>query len=127
MPILFIFILFSSLLSAAQVERKSPPPKQADSVIANPDQLATNKTTRKDILKELDLTREQRLKIKEIRNGNLAKKTAIENDSLLTDKEKKLRLREIQKIQAEKLQSILTAEQKEKFRRLAANRKEDWN
>jgi Spy/CpxP family protein refolding chaperone len=115
-PGLVLILLFSSLISFAQVERKPSPAKQADSVSNNPGGNKTDKGSRKDLVKELDLSKEQKGKLKEIRQANMAKKEAIENNSQLSETEKKKQLRDLQKEQAQNILAILTDEQKEKFK-----------
>lgn len=101
------------MISVAQIERKPSPSKQEDSALSQPSNSMNN---RKDLLKDLDLTREQKIKLKEIRQANMAKKEAIENNSQLSEEEKKKQFRELQKEQAKNVQAILTDEQKEKFK-----------
>ena len=115
-PLFISVLLFSSLLSLAQVERKPSPAKQTDSVINDPGSNKMDRSEKKDMLKELDLTKEQKIKMKEIRQENKSKKEMIENDSRLSETEKKSRLHALQKEQAQKIQAILTDEQKEKFK-----------
>ena len=113
---LILALLFSSLISFSQVERKSSSVIQPDSIDNKPLERAMDKPNRKDLLKELNLTREQKIKLKDIRQANMAKKEAIENNSQLSDAEKKTQLRGLQKEQAQNIQNILTDEQKEKFK-----------
>ncbi len=113
-PGLILVLLFSSIISLAQVERV--PAKQADSVINKSAVNTKDKPGKKDLVKELDLSREQKIKIKEIRQSGKAKKDAIENNDQLSASEKKTQLREQQKEQAKNIQAILTEEQKEKFK-----------
>ena len=113
-PGLILVLLFSSIISLAQVERV--PAKQADSVINKSAVNTKDKPGKKDLVKELDLSREQKIKIKEIRQSGKAKKDAIENNDQLSTSEKKTQLREQQKEQAKNIQAILTEEQKEKFK-----------
>ncbi len=112
--VIILILLFSSLLSFAQIERV--PAKRPDSVTNNATVNSADKPGKKDLVKELDLTREQRIKLKEIRQSNKAKKDSIENNDQLSDTEKKTRLRDLQKEQAQSIQGILTGEQKEKLK-----------
>ena len=81
-----------------------------------------DKQTRKERLKELDLTKEQKGKMKEIVQAGKAAKEAIENNTQLSDEDKKKQLRELQKAQAQKVQAILTPEQREKFKASRPNK-----
>ena len=55
------------------------------------------------------------------------KKEAIENNSQLSESEKKTQLRGLQKEQAQNIQAILTDEQKEKFRSIRQGTKKEKN
>lgn len=113
---LILVLLLCSVISFAQIERKPAPARPADSVANNQPVSKMDKANRKDLLKDLDLTREQKGKLKEIRQAGKAKKEAIENNGQLSEDEKKKQLRELQKEQAKAIQAILTDEQKEKFK-----------
>lgn len=108
LPGLFLTLLLSSVISFAQVERV--PPAKTDSLSG------TSISGKKDLVKDLDLSKEQKIKLKEIRQAGKTRKEAIENNSQLTEPEKKKQLREQQKEQARAIQAILTGEQKERFR-----------
>lgn len=107
--------MLTSITVSAQIERKSPVIKTDSSQAATTDH-KVDKLSRKERLKELDLTKEQRGKMKEIMQAGKASKDAIENNAQLSDQDKKKQLRELQKAQALKVQAILTPEQMEKFK-----------
>lgn len=112
------FVLFLSLTAftaSAQIERK-PVVVKADSAQITATDDKVDKQSRKERFKELNLTKEQKGKMKEIIQANKAAKEAIENNTQLSDQEKKKQLRELQKAQAQKIQAILTPEQIEKFK-----------
>ena len=113
-PAIVFALLLTSALASAQIERK-PSAAQSDSTVKASGKM-DNKASRKDRLQDLDLTKEQRSKLKEIRQANQAAKTVIENDAALSEAEKKKQLRDLQKKQAQQIQSILTEEQKAKFK-----------
>ncbi len=113
---LIAFILSLVTVSAsAQIERK-PVVVKTDSAQTTTNDTRVDKQSRKERFKELDLTREQKGKMKEIMQANKAAKEAIENNTQLSDQEKKKQMRELQKAQMQKTQAILTAEQFEKFK-----------
>ena len=116
MKILLIAFIFSlvTVSVSAQIERKSVAVKtdSAQTVTTN----KADKHSRKERMKELDLTREQKSKMKEIIQSGKAAKEAIENNTQLSDQDKKKKLRELQKAQMQKIQAILTPEQIEKFK-----------
>ena len=111
----FIFLLFLSSISAsAQIERK-PVAIKTDSAQTAGNNKA-DKQSQKDRLKDLDLTKEQKGKVKEIRQAGKSAKEAIEKNTELSETDKKKQLRDLQKAQAQKVQAILTEEQKAKFK-----------
>lgn len=119
-----LLIAFACCLAAsasAQIERK-PVVIKADPAQTTEGTAAADKQTRKERFKELDLTREQKLKLRDIMQSGKAAKEAIENNTQLSAEEKKKQLRELQKAQAVKIQAMLTPEQREKFK---ASRQED--
>lgn len=116
--ILAILLAFSNL-SLAQIERKPAVQQQPNS---DPSMVTDkkDKDSRKELFKQLNLTKEQKLKLKEITQGMKASKDAIENDASLSESAKKSKLRSLKKEQAQQIQAILTDEQKAKFRELKA-------
>ena len=104
--------------SMAQVQR-TPVKQKTDSstVVTDPEK---NKGSRKEMFRELDLTKEQKMKMKEINQSMKASKESIENDTALSEIEKKEKLRALKKEHVQKIQALLTEEQKVKFRQLKA-------
>ena len=113
-PLIIIAFVLGALSATAQIERKTesikPDSSNASAVKEK------NKQSQKDRLKDLDLTKEQRAKVKEIRQSGKSAREAIENNAELTDADKKKQTRLLQKEQAQKIQAILTEEQKAKFK-----------
>ena len=112
---IILLLLLGSLCSTAQIERKTESVKTDSEKNAQVDN-KKNKQTQKDRLEELDLTKEQKGKLKEIRQSGKAAKDAIENNAALSETEKKKQLRNLKMEQAQKVQGILTEEQKAKFK-----------
>ena len=104
-----------TISASAQIERK-PVVAKADSAQTTGNDMKADKQSRKERMRELDLTREQKIKMKEIMQTNKAAKEAIESNTQLSDQDKKKQLRELQKSQMQKIQAILTPEQVEKFK-----------
>ena len=113
-PFIILALLLSSLSLSAQVERAVV--GKTDTTKLTPLKGRTVKLGQKDRLEELDLSREQKGKIKEIRQSGKAAKDAIENNAGLSETEKKKQLRILKREQAQKVQGILTEEQKAKFK-----------
>ena len=116
MKYLFIILAFllGNLSLSAQIERAVGVPK--DTIAFTASNGKNNKQKQKDRLEELNLTKEQKAKLKEIRQSGKAVKDAIENNTALSETEKKKQLRNLKMEQAQKVQGILTEEQKAKFK-----------
>ena len=114
--VVILSLSFAALTSSAQIERK-PVVIKTDSTQTTANDTKVDKQSRKERFKELNLTREQKSKLKEIMQANKAAKEAIENNTQLSDQDKKKQLRELQKAQMQKIQAILTPEQQEQFRK----------
>jgi len=113
--VIIFLLLMSTLPVSAQIERRPVAAKADSAKTVDPNEKA-NKQSRKERIKDLDLTKEQRIKMKEINQAGKAAKDAIDNNASLSDQEKKKQLRELNKDQAQKIQAILTPEQREKFK-----------
>jgi glucosamine 6-phosphate synthetase-like amidotransferase/phosphosugar isomerase protein len=113
--VVILFLSLASLTTSAQIERK-PAVIKTDSTQTNGNNTQGDKQSRKERFKELDLTREQKGRLKEIMQANKASKETIENNTQLSGQEKKKQMRELQKAQMQKIQAILTPEQIEKFK-----------
>jgi Spy/CpxP family protein refolding chaperone len=111
--IAFILSLFS-VSAFAQIERR--PVLKTDSAHTSTNDNEVDKQNRKERFKELDLTLEQKRKMKEIMQSNKAAKEAIENNTQLSEQEQKKQLRGLQRSQMTKVQTVLTPEQREKFK-----------
>jgi len=72
------------------------------------------------MLRELNLTKEQRVKFKEMRQANMAKRDEINNNDSLTQEQKDAKLRELKRTQAQSTMTILNDEQKEKMKAMRA-------
>ena len=105
-----------TLSASAQIERKPVVAAKSDSTQTTTTDNKVDKQSRKERMRELDLTREQKGKMKEIMQANKAAKEAIENNTQLSEADKKKQMRELQKSMAQKIEAILTPEQMEKFK-----------
>lgn len=104
----------------AQVQR-TPAKSNADSSTTGL-KSDEKRDSKKQVLRELNLTQEQRSKMKEINESGKAAKDAVESDATLSEIQRKEKLKSIKKEQFLKIQSILTEEQKIKFKELRQNR-----
>ena len=89
---IILLLLLGSLCSTAQIERKTESVKADSEKNAQVDN-KKNKQTQKDRLEELGLTKEQKGKLKEIRHSGKAAKDVIQNNTQLSETEKKKQLR----------------------------------
>lgn len=118
--IVFIFIISCSF---AQVQRKSTTINKTDSTITGNEKKTVTRGDKKQMMKELDLTREQKIKLKEMRQLAQSKKEAIENDDKLSAPEKETKLKELRKEQAKNTLYVLSPEQKQKMLQLRKEKK----
>ena len=109
---LFNFIYF---LAFAQVERKVTTLNQVDTLLKNPDQTFNKMAERNKLRKELNLTKEQLVQMKEIRQSGKSRIAAIKNDKKLNADEKRIKLKEQKKEQFQRTMNILNDEQKQKM------------
>jgi Spy/CpxP family protein refolding chaperone len=117
--LLTILLLTAALAqgAAAQIRRTVPEKQKTDSA-GMPVPAQDEKTKRKEMLKELNLTKAQKGKFKEMRKEAKDKKEAIEGYEKLSQEEKDEQLKELKKEQLKKTDTLLTDEQKEKFKQL---------
>ncbi|HEY8690877.1 MAG TPA: hypothetical protein VIM07_16690 [Chitinophagaceae bacterium] len=69
-------------------------------------------------IKELNLSKQQKKEVKKYRRSNKAKVAAIKNNAALTEQQKKDQLVQLHNEKHEKLETILTPEQKEKLKKM---------
>ena len=110
----------------AQVQRKLADTNSTKNITVNEDMDNSGKSgTRMDklkLMKELNLTKEQKGKLKEMKQANQFKKEAILNDTGLTEIEKQEKLKQVKHSAAIDLQSVLTGEQKQKLQKMRRER-----
>ncbi len=111
--IVAILFIFFSTTSFAQVQRNTTK-KSTDSAAAITQPSA--KKDKKERIRELDLSKEQRIKFKELNQTHKQSKAAIEADTTLSAAQRQEKLKALKKAHADKLKTILTPEQIEKFK-----------
>lgn len=116
---LFLFAIaamFFTINSNAQVSRgKNPSQKvQSDSLPAH----------KKAMMNELNLTPDQKSKMKAIHESAKEQRNAIKSDSTLTQDEKRAKMKDFQKSQSQKINSILTPDQQAKRNAYMKNMKQ---
>jgi Spy/CpxP family protein refolding chaperone len=106
---------FSTVISFAQVQRNAPLPGdnnyKPDSTTLTP----TQKPGLKEQMEALNLSKDQKIQIRDIRqNSKTAKEDIMANDSLTTD-QKQMKLKELHKQTAKSIDAILTDDQRVKM------------
>ena len=110
-------VLFTGMTCTAQVQRKIAPKPVADTITpaGTPAMEPEQPQGKKQAMKALQLTKEQKEKIRALRSEAKEKKDRIEGNDSLSAAQKDAQLKELKKEQAEKLKTTLTDEQKAKL------------
>lgn len=83
------------------------------------------KHDRRKMMSELNLTSDQKTKLKEMRMANKQKRDAIMNNSSLSETQKREQLKDLHKEHAKGLDTVLTDDQKAKMKSMKEQRKND--
>jgi Spy/CpxP family protein refolding chaperone len=118
-----VAISLMASLSFAQVQRQKKEVIKTDSAAAGTVQKETAGPNKREMMKELNLSKEQRSKLKEFRQSAQAKKAAIENDDKLSATEKEDKMKEVKKEQLKNTMSVLSPEQKMKLLKMRKDKK----
>lgn len=108
--------------AGAQVQRKKATIVTDSTATPAP---AKTRGEKKEMMKELNLSKEQKIKLRNLKQDNKAKMDAVQNDAALSDTEKKAHLKELKKQQLLSIMSVLNDEQKAKLKQLRKDKKED--
>jgi Spy/CpxP family protein refolding chaperone len=117
---LILFLILAAgivQVTEAQIRRTGPDKPKTDSA-GMPAPASEEKMKRKEMVKELKLTKAQKEKFKEMRKAAKNKKEGIEDNDKLSQEEKDKELKELRKEQGEKMDTLLTDEQKEKLKKI---------
>lgn len=94
----------------------------------NPSQKVQRDSTHKKrdgkMMKDLNLSQSQQSQMKEFHQNMKQQRDALKNDASLTPEQKKAKMNELHNVQKEKMNSILTPEQKQKMQADKKERKE---
>jgi len=123
-----ILICFAGYSTFAQIQRKKVTDSSKIKSTGQNNEMdnAEGFSKKKDqlkIMKELNLTREQKGKLKELRQANQSKRAAVMNDASLTEDQKQTQLKAIQLSGAMGLQGILNEAQKKKMKEMRKEKK----
>ncbi len=114
--IFFLTMSFCSIKTNAQVQRNADPSQNVATT-------SDKKTEKLQMMKSLDLSKQQMGELKEFHREQKQKKDGILNDQSLTDAQRQEKLKDLHKEQKEKLNSILTPEQMDKLKQERMNNK----
>jgi Spy/CpxP family protein refolding chaperone len=120
-----LILVCSISMSFAQVQRVKRAASTNDSTVASADQKSTQGESRKDMMKELNLTKEQKIKMKEMRQANKAALDEITNNDKLSQEEKKTRIKALRMEQLKNTMAILNEEQKAKLKQLRMQKQKE--
>ena len=120
-----LLLVFSCVISFAQVKRTKPAP------VAKPQDSAAVSNTRpdgvkrKEMMQELNLSKEQKSKLKEIKLAHKAHMDEVQNDTKLSAEEKKVKLKALKMEQLKKTMAALNEDQKAKMKAMRRQNKKE--
>ncbi len=118
-----LFILAITIIGQLSFAQTTTPQTEAAKPTGTEKKHHKGHGNKKAMMKELNMTDDQKAKMKEMKEANKAKKEAIINDSKLTEDQKKQQLKDLHKAGAKDMQGVLTDEQKAKMKEMKAKRK----
>jgi Spy/CpxP family protein refolding chaperone len=112
-----LLMSFLSLGCFAQVQRNIAPKKDSAEITIPGKTLdgksgQSKKENKREMIRSLNLSKEQQQKLREMRQASKARKQDIENNDLLTEQQKKEQLRELYQDAAGNFRNILSEEQR---------------
>ena len=116
-----LLISIVTMASFAQVQRNVTAKKDSTEMgmpgeITNNENGQSKKEDKRQMIRSLNLSKEQRQKFKEIRQENKEKKESISSNDQLTESQKKDQLKELHKEAAMNMNSLLSEEQRDKVK-----------
>jgi Spy/CpxP family protein refolding chaperone len=109
-------LILTVLASTAQIRRTVKPQPVTDSLAAPA--MGNDKVGRKEALQQLDLSKEQKKKLKAAAQASKAEKQAIEADTSLTAEQRKQAMRQLVQRRKADMDTLLTPEQRQKAMRM---------
>lgn len=80
-----------------------------------------NKKERKEMMKSLNLSKQQKQQLKAFHKSTKSEREALKNNTALSEEQQKEKLEQMHKESHDKLESILTPEQKQKMLQMRGN------
>lgn len=110
--------IFIAINANAQVTRKTNPNQKIQSDSAH-------RHHRGEMMDQLNLTTDQKSQLKSLHESNKQQRDAIRNDASLSPEQKKAKMKELQKSESDKFNSILTPDQQAKRKAYMEKRKSE--
>ena len=111
--ILVVLTILSGLFFTAAAQDKPVANMQN---VNNKHALKQGKEDRKKMMKEMNLSKQQKMQMKAFKKANKGKMEALKNDKNQSDQQRKQSIMQLRKEQQEKIGTILTPEQREKMK-----------
>lgn len=80
-----------------------------------------NKKERKEMMKQLHLTKQQKQELKSFHKSTKQEREAVKNNTTLTKEQRQEKIQQLRRERHDKLESILTPEQKQKLKQMQEN------
>jgi Spy/CpxP family protein refolding chaperone len=111
-----VLTMLTVLVGTAQIRRVAKPRPATDSLVTPA--MAAEVPNKKEALRQLELTKEQKKRIKEAATTVKAERQAIEADTSLTIEQKKKAIRQLARQRRAGMDSLLTPEQRQKAQQM---------
>lgn len=122
--IVFIVLMICSVsISFAQVKRVKPVAQPQDTSNAGANTHSAGQ--KKALMRELNLSKEQKGKLKEIKQAHKVQIDEVQNDAKLSAEEKKAKLKALKMEQLKKTMAVLNEEQKAKMKAMRSQNKKE--
>jgi hypothetical protein len=118
-----LLLSFTVTISFAQIQRNAPLPGNS----TTSDSTQTNKPTFREQIQALNLTKDQKIQIRQIRQDSKANRETIMTNDSLTQDQKQMLLKALRKQTATSFNAVLTNDQREKWQAMRAERKNNKN
>ena len=120
-----LLLSFTTAISFAQVQRDAPLPGNNTSTDSVNSQ--TKGPTFKQQIQALNLTKDQKIQIRQMRQDSKANREMIMANDSLTQDQKQMLLKALRKQSAASFNAVLTDDQREKWQAMKAERKNNKN
>jgi periplasmic protein CpxP/Spy len=122
---IFVLLAITFMGQLVSAQEKESAPTDQNSTKTEKNGFHKGKHKKDAMMKELNLSEDQKAKLKEMREANKGKRDAIKNDSKLTDDQKKEKMKALKDEQKKNMQGVLTDEQKAKMKEMKSKMKDE--